>query len=152
MGRRRGAVNYKNEVLIRIVGEILPNGEYEDCFVAAMIASPPYTTEQMIIRAITSIQLTGLYSQALIEWNALPEADKTWDRLKQHFTVAYIAREQSGTGTTSANGYHMAANVVATDDALSKVATTFAKSVTERNNNDEKAFKSLSSQSSDVKE
>jgi hypothetical protein len=28
MGRRRGAVNYKNEVLIRIVGEILPNGEY----------------------------------------------------------------------------------------------------------------------------
>ncbi len=56
-----------------------------------MIALPPYTTEQMIIRAITSIQLTGLYSQALIEWNALPDADKTWDRLKQHFTVAYIA-------------------------------------------------------------
>ena len=28
MGRRRGAVNYKNEVLIKIVGEILPNGEY----------------------------------------------------------------------------------------------------------------------------
>ena len=24
----KGAVNYKNEVLIKIVGEILPNGEY----------------------------------------------------------------------------------------------------------------------------
>jgi hypothetical protein len=51
----------------------------EDCFAAAMIASPPYTTEQMIIRTITSIQLTGLYSQALIEWNALPDIGKTWD-------------------------------------------------------------------------
>jgi hypothetical protein len=28
MGRRKGAVNYKNEVLIKIVGELLPNGEY----------------------------------------------------------------------------------------------------------------------------
>jgi hypothetical protein len=28
MGRRKGAVNYKNEVLIKIVGEVLPNGEY----------------------------------------------------------------------------------------------------------------------------
>ncbi len=28
MGRRKGAVNYKNNVLIKIVGEILPNGEY----------------------------------------------------------------------------------------------------------------------------
>ena len=28
MARKKGAVNYKNEVLIKIVGEILPNGEY----------------------------------------------------------------------------------------------------------------------------
>jgi hypothetical protein len=28
MGRRKGAVNYKNEVLIKIVGDVLPNGEY----------------------------------------------------------------------------------------------------------------------------
>jgi hypothetical protein len=28
MGRRGGAVNYKNEVLIKIFGKILPNGEY----------------------------------------------------------------------------------------------------------------------------
>ena len=28
MGRRKGAVNYKNNVLIKIVGEILPNSEY----------------------------------------------------------------------------------------------------------------------------
>jgi hypothetical protein len=28
IARRKGAVNYKNDVLIKIVGEILPNGEY----------------------------------------------------------------------------------------------------------------------------
>ena len=28
MARRKGAVNYKNNVLIKIVGKILPNGEY----------------------------------------------------------------------------------------------------------------------------
>ncbi len=28
MGCKKGAVNYKNEVLIKIVSEILPNGEY----------------------------------------------------------------------------------------------------------------------------
>ncbi len=28
MARRKGTVNYKNDVLIEIVGEILPNGEY----------------------------------------------------------------------------------------------------------------------------
>jgi hypothetical protein len=28
MARREGSVNYKNEVLIKIVSDILPNGEY----------------------------------------------------------------------------------------------------------------------------
>ena len=28
MGRRKGAVNYKNKVLIRIIGNISPSGEY----------------------------------------------------------------------------------------------------------------------------
>ena len=67
--------------------------------------SPPYTMEQMMTRAIMSIQLTGLYSQALIEWQQILPVNHTWDALKLHFTRAYIAREQSGTGTTAANGY-----------------------------------------------
>ena len=28
MARRKGSVNYKNEVLIKVIGKILPNGEY----------------------------------------------------------------------------------------------------------------------------
>ena len=39
----------------------------EDCYVVAIITSPPFTMEQMMTRAIMAIQLTGLYSQSLIE-------------------------------------------------------------------------------------
>jgi len=102
----------------------------EDCYVAAIIASPPFTMEQMITRAIMAIQLTGLYSQAIIEWNGIGAAARTWDALKVHFTTAYIVREQSGTGTTGANGYHMAANTMAQDDAINNIESTLSHELT----------------------
>ena len=102
----------------------------EDCFVAAIIASPPYTMEQMMTRAIMSIQLTGLYSQALVEWQQVLPTAQTWDALKLHFTRAYIAREQSGTGSTAANGYHSAANIIANDDALNNIESTLSHELT----------------------
>ena len=96
----------------------------EDCYVAAIIATPPFTIDQMMNRAIMSIQLTGLYSQALIEWNAIAPATRTWDGLKSHFTTAYITRITSGTGTTATTGYHGAANAVDNDDALNNIEST----------------------------
>ena len=96
----------------------------EDCYVAAIIASPPFTMEQMITRAIMAIQLTGVFSQAIIEWNGMAAATRTWDALKTHFTTAYIVREQSGTGTMATNGYHGAANAIANDDALTNIEST----------------------------
>ena len=102
----------------------------EDCYVAAIIASPPFTMEQMMTRAIMAIQLTGLYSQALIEWNGTDPATRTWDALKVHFTMAYIVREQSGTGSTGANGYHTAANSIAHDDAINNMESTLAHELT----------------------
>jgi hypothetical protein len=102
----------------------------EDCYVAAIIASPPFTMEQMMTRAIMAIQLTGLYSQALIEWNGTVPATRTWDALKVHFTTAYIVREQSGTGSTGANGYHTAANSIAHDDAINNMESTLAHELT----------------------
>ena len=98
----------------------------EDCFVAALIATPPYTVEQMCTKAIMAIQLTGLYSQALIEWNAHPLASKTWDALKSHFTKAYIVREQSGTGTMASAGYHAAAHMTGQDDAFANIEATLS--------------------------
>lgn len=102
----------------------------EDCYVAAIIATPPYTLEQMINRAIMSIQLTGLYPTALIEWNAIAPATRTWDLLKSHFTTAYITRITSGTGTTATNGYHGAANAIDNDDALNNIETTLNHELT----------------------
>jgi hypothetical protein len=86
--------------------------------------------EQMMTRAIMAIQLTGLYSQALIEWNGTDPATRTWDALKVHFTMAYIVREQSGTGSTGANGYHTAANSIAHDDAINNMESTLAHELT----------------------
>ena len=100
--------------------------QLEDCYVAAIIASPPYTIEQMITKAIMAIQLTGLYSQALIEWNALPAVSKTWDTLKTHFTTAYIVREQSGTGTMAMAGYYSAANTIDHDDVYTNIEATIS--------------------------
>ena len=102
----------------------------EDCYVAAIIASPPFTMEQMMTRAIMAIQLTGLYSQAIIEWNGVGAEARTWDALKVHFTTAYIVREQSGTGTTGANGYHMAANTITHDDAINNIESTLSHELT----------------------
>lgn len=102
----------------------------EDCYVAAIIASPPFTMEQMMTRAIMAIQLTGLYSQALIEWNGTPAAARTWDGLKTHFTIAYIVREQSGTGSTTTAGYHVAANAIANEDAINNIETSLNQELT----------------------
>ena len=46
MGRKKGTVNYKNEVLIKIVGDILPNGEYG--WEAVANAYQKETTEETI--------------------------------------------------------------------------------------------------------
>ena len=96
----------------------------EDCYVNAVIAKPPYTIEQLITRAIMGIQLTGLYTQALIEWQALPPPQHTWDHLKTHFTAAYVARIQSGAGTAAMHGYHTAANITTQDDAIANIEST----------------------------
>lgn len=96
----------------------------EDCFVTAIIATPPYTMEQMMDMAIMTLQITGLYSQALTEWESLPPNDRTWDTLKSHFATAYNLRLISGTTTAGHAGYHSASNVVENDDTLNNIEQT----------------------------
>jgi hypothetical protein len=69
----------------------------EDCYVTALIATPPFTMPQMCDMAITSLQLTGLYSDAFTEYERLPAAQQTWDDLKTHFTSAYNTKLIAGT-------------------------------------------------------
>ena len=96
----------------------------EECFVTAIIATPPYTTAQMMDMAIMTLQITGLYSQALTEWESLPLKDRTWDALKSHFATMYNLHLISGTTTTGHVGYHSASNVIENDDALNNIEET----------------------------
>ena len=57
-------------------------------------AKPAYTAEQMIDKGITAIKRTGLYSTALVKWQAFELADQSWSEFKAHFAEAYEVRLQ----------------------------------------------------------
>ena len=44
--------------------------QLEDCYVMSVAAKPAYTQEQMIDKALTEIQRTGLYPTAILEYQA----------------------------------------------------------------------------------
>ncbi len=46
MARRKGSVNYKNEILIKLISKILPNGEYG--WQAVAMAYPEKTKEEAL--------------------------------------------------------------------------------------------------------
>ena len=77
----------------------------EDCYVTAIIATPLYTLEQMMDMAIMTLQITGLYQQALTEWERMLPAQRTWDNLKTHFADTYNTKLISGTSTTGQHGF-----------------------------------------------
>ena len=85
----------------------------EDCFVFALASRPPYTEEQMVDKALTAIQSTGLYETAVLEWQGFDAANKTWPELKSHFGEAYEIRIASGAGTARSHGY---VNMATDDD------------------------------------
>ena len=61
----------------------------EDCFVMATSNPPPYTTDQVISMGITAIEVTGVFTTALFEWNGMDPVDQDWSTLKHHFGKAY---------------------------------------------------------------
>ena len=68
----------------------------EEFYVLSVAAKPAYTQEQMIYKVLTTIQRTGLYSTAILEYQAFPTENKNWAELKNHFAEAYMIRLQSG--------------------------------------------------------
>ena len=91
----------------------------------ALRAKPAYTMEQLIDKAITSVQLTGLYPTALLEWNAFDVPNQTWPMLKAHFTEAYDLLLTTGGGTAAQAGYHGANNTCDDDDdSLASINTS----------------------------
>ncbi len=89
---------------------------FEDCYVMALYNPPPYTLEQIIDQAKTSVQQTGLYTLALLEWNDFLLDNQTWEQFKIHFTQAYTVRLVT-CGTKGAQ-YYGAAQAKVDEDLL----------------------------------
>ena len=51
---------------------------------------PQYTMDQMICKAITAIQISGVMPQHLLEWNGFEDAHKNWANLRPHFAEALM--------------------------------------------------------------
>ena len=49
----------------------------------------PYTTDQMISKGITAIEVTGIFTTSLLEWNVMDPVNQHWATLKHHFGEAY---------------------------------------------------------------
>ena len=71
----------------------------EDCFVMSITQPPPYTSEQMIEKAKTAIQTTGLFPTAVLEWNGFLPGNQSWPEFKSHFQDAYEVHLQSRGGS-----------------------------------------------------
>ncbi len=63
--------------------------QIEDAVELADAANAAYTTPQIIAIAYNCLFQTGLYADACRTWRRLPDADKTWPRLKADFALAH---------------------------------------------------------------
>ena len=67
----------------------------EDCYVLSIAAKPAYTQDQIIEKAITAKQRTGLYPTAILEYQAFATENKNWSEFKTHFADTYMVHLQS---------------------------------------------------------
>ena len=75
----------------------------------------------MVDKALTAIQLTGLFPTAILKWNGFADGHQTWPEFKSHFQEAYELHLQSG-GFNGNNPYHGAANAFADgDDSIEEI-------------------------------
>ena len=93
----------------------------EDYYVQSLTQPPAYTAEQMVDKALTAIQTTGLFPTAILEWNGFMNIHQTWPEFKSHFQEAYELQLQSGSFNGN-NPYHGAANAFTDgDDSIEEI-------------------------------
>ena len=105
---------------------------------------PAYTMEQMEDKALIAIQYTGLFSQAILDWNRLPLENKTWSDLKAHFCGAYEAYLATGAVILAQHGYANNVTEANDDESLDMIRVFFAtlimaNNATVQGNNDSMA-------------
>jgi hypothetical protein len=104
--------------------------ELETARMMSILAHVPYTNEQILDKALTKLQVTNQYRNALIDWALTVSEDATnnnWDAFKDHFIQAYTANQAALTVTHG--GYHGASNVTDDfndDDSLGSIQASLA--------------------------
>ena len=74
----------------------------------ATAAEIAYTTDQILDIGLTVIRNTRDFERALGDWEAIPAADKTWERFKSHFKDAQKQLRAIRGPTMQQAGYHHA--------------------------------------------
>ena len=99
----------------------------------------------MIYKVLTVIQRTGLYTTAILEFQAFPTENKDWAEFKNHFTEAYMVHLQSG--QSGGNTYHGAANTYENvdNDSITTLHNTLANLTNASNANTNELDKNISS-------
>ena len=88
----------------------------------------PYTQVQLLDQALDKIKKTGLYTNAVMAWNAKAPTDKMYRNAKEHFVAAYDAHLKSAP-TANTAGHHGAAATAAlsSDDSLESISNSIAQ-------------------------
>jgi hypothetical protein len=104
--------------------------ELETARMMSILARVPYTQAQILDKALTKIQVTNQYRNALVDWALTLAEDANndnWDKFKDHFIQAYTANQAALTVTHG--GYHSAANTMDNypdDDSLESINASLA--------------------------
>ena len=84
----------------------------EDLADYAEMAKSPYSQNQIIGKAYSKFNKTGLLSMAINEWNRKPDIQKTWIALKTHFRQARKELKETSGSTIGNSQLHNTANLV----------------------------------------
>jgi hypothetical protein len=97
----------------------------------SILAKIPYTMDQLLDKALTKIQLTNQFRNALVDWATYVAENTTtnnnWTDFKDHFIQAYTVNQAALTMAQA--GYHGAANTqedYLDDDSLGSIQASLA--------------------------
>ena len=84
----------------------------EDLVDYAEMANSPFSQSQIIGKAYSKFNKTGLLSIAINEWNRKPDVQKTWIALKDHFRQARRELKETSGSTIGSSELNETANLV----------------------------------------
>ena len=89
----------------------------EECVDFASAGQTPFSPQQVVISAFYTVQKSGYFPDDAKEWRRLPEANKTWEEFKIHFSRAYHELKETMETAQSA-GFHGANNAYHEETAV----------------------------------